>query len=199
MEEVVRDQRGRPAVTTHGEIEQAAFRLFAEHGFEATTIEMIAAQLSIGRRTVSRYYPSKNDIPWGQFDLHLTNFARLLDEQPTAQPLWRAIHSAVLAFNDFPADASPPHRERMALIRNTPALVAHSSLRYHAWRQVIAEYVARREALDPGDPRPRTVAHLSLAVVLSAYDLWLEDPGRNLLTTIDESMTHARSYLCDGL
>ena len=194
MGQTFSELRGRPPATTHAEIEQAAFALFAEHGFEATTVEMIAAELGIGRRTVSRYYPSKNDIPWGQFDLHLAGFRRLLDAQ-SVEPMWRAIHQAVMEFNRFPPDASPPHRERMLLIRNTPALVAHSALRYDAWRRVISEYVADREGLDPDDLLPRTVAHLALAVVLSAYDTWLDDPRRDLEATIDEAMQRIRAFV----
>lgn len=197
MTQIFSEFRGRPPVTTHGDIEQAAFRLFAEHGFEATTVEMIAAELGIGRRTVARYYPSKNDIPWGQFDSHLASFRHLLRDQPTELPIWRAIHEAVLAFNTFPADASPTHRERMALIRSAPSLVAHSSLRYDAWRRIVAEYAAARSGGSADDLRPRTVARVALAVVLSAYDVWLEREDLDLVTTIDRAMTEARAFL-DG-
>ena len=50
----------------------------------------------------------------------------------------------MVEFNRFPADASPPHVDRMRLILETPALQAHSALRYAEWRQVIADYVAER-------------------------------------------------------
>ena len=66
--------RGRPVATTHGEIEQAAFRLFAERGFERTTLDAIATETGIGRRTLFRYFESKNDIPWGRFDRTLDGF-----------------------------------------------------------------------------------------------------------------------------
>src|SRR3546814_15016183 len=59
---------GRPEATSHAEIEQVAFRLFAEHGFDGTTLSAIAEGVGVGRRTLFRYYASKNDIPWGQFD-----------------------------------------------------------------------------------------------------------------------------------
>jgi len=59
---------GRPPVTTHADIEAAAFTLFAQKGFAETTLEDIAQAVGVGRRTIFRYYPSKNDIPWGRFD-----------------------------------------------------------------------------------------------------------------------------------
>ena len=48
------------------ELEHVAFELFDRQGFEGTTIDDIAgAQAGIGRRTFFRYFPSKNDVPWG--------------------------------------------------------------------------------------------------------------------------------------
>ena len=187
--------RGRPVATTHGEIEQAAFRLFAERGFERTTLDAIATETGIGRRTLFRYFESKNDIPWGRFDRTLDGFRILLQQMPDELPLHEAVHRGVVAFNDFDETAVPPHRERMRLILETPALQAHSVLRYAEWRAVIADFVARRTGLAPTDPLPETVSQVSLALALSAYTLWLRSPGPSLHERLDETMTDLRDYL----
>ena len=161
--------RGRPGATSHAAIEQAAFELFARHGFAGTTIEAIARRVGVGTRTVSRYYPSKNDIPWGEFHRTLTDFRRVLDETSNDVPVHVAVHRGVLAFNTFPADARPSHRERMRLILTTPELQAHSVHQYAAWRAVIAEYVAARHDLEPGDLLPQVAGRVALA--LAAYDV----------------------------
>ncbi|WP_141005668.1 mycofactocin system transcriptional regulator [Nocardioides humi] len=192
--------RGRPVATSHAAIEQAAFRLFSERGFAATTLDDIARETGVGRRTLFRYYQSKNDIPWGQFDRTLDHFRALLDEQPADLPVHEAVHRAVVEFNRFPADAHPPHRERMRLILTTPELEAHSVLRYAEWRQVIAEHVAARTGARPDDLVPQVAGHVSLAISLSAYDAWLGRPDAGageLLELIDAAMAALRSYL-DG-
>jgi len=195
--------RGRPAATSHAAIEEAAFRLFAERGFEATTLSDIAEEAGIGQRTLTRYYRSKNDIPWGQFDLTLEHFQDLLTSSPRDLPLWRRVQHAVVAFNRFPDDAQPPHRERMRLILGTPALQAHSVLQYAQWRGVIAEYVAAETGAAPSDPLPRLVGYLSLAIAMSAYEQWLA-PGTDgregelnarLLELLDTAMADLRTYL----
>jgi mycofactocin system transcriptional regulator len=186
---------GRPVATSHADIEAAAFGLFARYGFEHTTLDMIAAEVGVSRRTLFSYYASKNDIPWGQFDRSLEHFHAVLGAMPEDIPLWDAVHRGVRAFNDFPADARPPHLERMRLILGTPALQAHSVLRYVEWRRVIARYVARQTGTDAEAPLPALVGQVSLALALSAYDEWLNDPRRPLLDLISKQMMLLRDYL----
>lgn len=186
---------GRPVATTHGAIEQAAFALFAERGFENTTMDAIANAVGVGKRTLFRYFQSKNDIPWGQFDHTLEGFRQLLTRIPTDTPLWSGVHQGVLAFNDFPGDADPPHRDRMHLILSTPTLQAHSVLKYAAWRDVIADYTARRLGLAPTDLLPSTIGQVSLALALSAYTAWLDDEEADLHQLLDEAMSGLRRYL----
>lgn len=190
--------RGRPEATSHAAIEQAAFTLFAERGFARTTLDAIADAVGVSRRTLFRYYQSKNDIPWGQFDRTLDHFRELLAGQPDDLPVHEAIHRAVVEFNRFPVDAHPPHRERMRLILTTPELQAHSVLRYAEWRQVIAEDVARRGGTLAADLVPQVAGHVSLAISLSAYEHWLAQPSADdgdLLTIIDDAMAGLRAYL----
>lgn len=177
---VKRASAGRPEVTSHAAIEQAAFRLFAERGFEATTLDAIAREVGVGRRTLFRYYRSKNDIPWGQFDRTLEGFRQILAETPEGVGVHEAIGRAVVEFNRFPADASPSHVERMRLLLGTPALQAHSALRYAEWRRVIAEYAAARLGCAPHDLEPRLLGHVALALALSAYEVWLDHPDQDV-------------------
>jgi len=190
-----RSARGRPVATSHAAIEQAAFRLFGERGFASTTLDDIARETGVGRRTLFRYYQSKNDIPWGRFDETLAGFRDLLAGQPDEVPLHVAVHRAVVAFNRFPDDARPSHRDRMRLILTTPELQAHSVLRYADWRAVIAEYVAERTGTAPGALRAQLVAHVSLALALTAYEAWLRDENAVLEELLDQAMAALLDHL----
>ena len=59
---------GRPPSTTHSDLEELCIALFVERGFDATSVDDIAAAAGIARRTFFRYYPSKADVVWGDFD-----------------------------------------------------------------------------------------------------------------------------------
>lgn len=184
-------------MTSHAAIEQAAFRLFARRGFDETTLEAIAQEVGVGRRTLFRYYRSKNDIPWGQFDRTLDGFRAIFASTPAGMSVYDAVGRAVVEFNRFPDDASPPHIDRMRLLLNTPTLQAHSVLRYAEWRRVIAEYAASRLDVSHRDLVPVLLGHVSLGLALTAYELWLRDPERSV-THLLENTLKALSSLVGG-
>jgi mycofactocin system transcriptional regulator len=166
---------GRRPVTSRSEIEHIALDLFSERGFDTTTVDDIAAAAGIGRRTVFRYYASKNDIPWGAFDEELDRMRETFAALPDGIPVMAGVREAVLDFNEVHPDEQPWHRRRLRLILGTPALQAHSTLRYAAWRQVVADYAGTRLGLPPGDLLPQTIGHASLGVALAAYERWLAE------------------------
>jgi len=179
--------QGRPPVTSHAAIEEAAFALFEERGFDATTLDDIAAAVGVGRRTLFRYYPSKNDILWGQFDDGLRGFQATFAAIPQDTPLATAIRDAIIAFNQLDPDAIPQHRQRMRLLLGTPTLLAHSELRYAAWRGVVAQFTAERLGLEPDDLVPTLSGRVALAVALTAYEQWLANPDAKLEQLITAS------------
>ena len=187
--------RGRPGATSHAEIERVAFDLFNEQGFAETTMREIADAVGVGRRTLFRYFESKNDIPWGQFDRTLDGFREILAAMPEDLPLHQAVHHGVVAFNDFPADAQESHRARMRLILETPELQAHSVLRYREWRAVVAEFAAGRMGTAADDPLAQLAGHVALALALAAYERWLASDELGLTDAVGMSMRSLERYL----
>jgi TetR/AcrR family transcriptional regulator, regulator of mycofactocin system len=179
---------GRRRVTSRDELEQAAFALFAAQGFESTTVDEIAAAAGIGRRTFFRYFPSKNDVPWGAFEDELDRMRVRLRACPPEVPLMDAIRLALIDFNRVAPAQVPLHRRRMELILRVPALLAHSTLRFTAWREVVAEFVADRTGRRPGELAPQAIAHAVLGVCVAAYEHWLDDPSADLGELLDDAM-----------
>src|SRR4051794_36114776 len=179
---------GRPPVTTRLEIERVAFALFAERGFDETTVEDIAAAAGIGRRTFFRYFASKNDVVWGEFDAGLRHFAETLDAAGPEQPWMDALRAAVVDFNSLDPELVPLHRDRMELILHVPALQAYATLMYARWREVVTRFVADRTGAKPDDLHPRLVGHTALAAAVAAYEQWLAEPDSNLAELLDASM-----------
>lgn len=182
---------GRPPATSHGEIERIAFALFERFGFAQTTTDQIADAVGIGRRTLFRYFPTKNDIPWGQFSANLADLRAQLAATDPDIPLSEAITEAVVQFNAIDESQMPQHVRRMRLILQTPELQAHATLKYAQWRSVIAEFVARRLNVPITSPQPTIAGHSALAMALAAYEQWLMDPTANvpgLIRTASEDL-----------
>jgi mycofactocin system transcriptional regulator len=186
-------QPGRRRATSLAELEHVAFELFEANGFEQTTVEDMATAAGIGRRTFFRYFPSKNDVPWGMFELELERMRALLKACPRDVRLMDAIRVALVDFNKVEPDQIPRHRRRMELILRVPALLAHSTLRFAAWRAVIAEFVAERTGQRPDALAPQAIAHAVLGVAIAAYEQWLDDKNAELGTLLDLAMHHLAS------
>src|SRR3954453_14644012 len=179
---------GRPPLTTRLEIERVALALCAERGFDETTVEDIAAAAGISRRTFFRYFASKNDVVWGDFDAGLRHFADALDAAEPGQPWMDVLRVAVVDFNSLDPELVRLHRDRMELILHVPALQAYPPLMYARWRDVVTRFVADRTGEKPDDLHPRLVGHTALAAAVAAYEQWLAEPGTDLADLLEESM-----------
>lgn len=171
---------GRRPSTTQDHITSVALDLFVSRGFDDVSVDDVARAAGIARRTLFRYYSSKNAIPWGDFDAYLDHMRNLLDEVPHDVPVGAALRSALLSFNSFDDEETERHRQRMRVILETAALQAYSMTMYAGWRSVVAAFVARRLGLKAADIVPQTTAWTMLGVALSAYEHWLADEAVSL-------------------
>ncbi|WP_415975081.1 mycofactocin system transcriptional regulator [Rhodococcus sp. 077-4] len=177
---------GRRPSTSRGELSDMGIELFASKGFDETSIDDIAEAAGIARRTFFRYFPSKNAVPWGDFDAQLEALSAHLSALPLDVSLPDALRSALLRFNTFPAEETEIHRQRMSLILKNAALQGYSMVMYEGWRAVIAEFVAARTNCAPTDHFPRTVGWVLLGIAISAYEQWLTDDGPSLAELLIE-------------
>ncbi len=188
---------GRRRSTTCDHISDVALDLFSNYGFSEVSVDDVALASGIARRTLFRYYSSKNAIPWGDFDAHLRNFATVLEgTEPTAS-LRAALRAALLDFNSFDDFQTERHRERMRLILHTAELQAYSMTMYAGWRAVVGDFVARRLGAKAGDLVPQTIAWTMLGVALSAYEYWLADDRQSV--SLPQAMSEAFDTVADGL
>ena len=195
MRPVSEHRVGRRRSTTWDHLSNVAIDLFAARGFGEVSVDDVAQAAGIARRTLFRYYPSKNALPWGDFDAHLEHMRDLLADLDPGVPVRDALRTALLAFNTFDEAETARHRRRMRVILETAELQAYSMTMYAGWRAVVAAFVARRLGAKASDLVPQTVAWTMLGVALSAYELWLADESVSLA----EALGDAFDTVSDGL
>jgi TetR/AcrR family transcriptional regulator, regulator of mycofactocin system len=186
---------GRRRSTTPEHITDVALELFTARGFAEVSVDDVAHAAGIARRTLFRYYASKNAILWGDFAAHLAHLQELLDNVDPQVATGEALRAALLEFNTFDECETVRHRQRMRVILETAELQAYSMTMYAGWREVMAGFVAARLGVKTTDPLPQTVAWTMLGVALSAYEQWLSDES----VTLPEALGNAFDVVGAGL
>ena len=116
--------RARKKLLVRDVIEQIALGLFDRRGYDATTVEEIAADVGISPRTFFRYFPSKEDVVFAHHADALARLRNVLDERlRTGGSVIAAVRAAVLALRED-ADRRELEAARLRVIRVTPALTA---------------------------------------------------------------------------
>ena len=179
---------GRPAATSAAELASAAQRLFVAQGFQQTSIEEIAAEVGVSRRTFFRYFPTKADVLWAESPAELGRLRATLAEGDAATPYEDIVVAAVLAALSWAPEHEVWARQRAALIFSTPAVQAHAALVFGQWRAVATEFVARRWNLAASDLLPVAVGHAVLAATLAAHEHWIAHPGSDLAAALREAL-----------
>ena len=141
--------------------------------------------MGVGRRTFFRYFVSKHDVVWGEFDAELLRLRDRLAEAPAEVAMMEVIRRAVVATNRFGASELDELRIRIGLISSVPSLVAHSAVRYAAWCDVVARFVADRTGAAASDLAPQTVARASLGAAEAAFTFWALGGGDDLIGALD--------------
>ncbi|MFI5614263.1 mycofactocin system transcriptional regulator [Amycolatopsis sp. NPDC051903] len=191
------NRRGRPPGTSARALEVIALRLFTERGFHETTVDDIASAAGVSRRTFFRYYESKADVLWNEFDSEVETIRKLLAGTSDALPVFDAVREAVLAANHYHASDVPELRMRMQLINTVTELGASAAIHYDAWERAVSAYVGRRIGQPADSLYPLAVGRVVLAACRAAYERWSARADADLTVYLDASLRAVASGFAD--
>ncbi|WP_431958658.1 mycofactocin system transcriptional regulator [Nocardia lijiangensis] len=183
-----RTTRGRPRGTTKRELEVIAMRLFAEQGFDDTTVDQIAAAAGISGRTFFRYFPTKAEVLWHQFDDEVAALRADFATVPDDVPMMTAVRRVVVNANRYRAEDVPELRRRMHLVATVPALAATAGAHYDAWERAVSAFAGRRLGEPEDGLIPMAVGRTTLAAARAAFDAWLRRADADLTVYLDEAL-----------
>ncbi len=165
-------------------IEDVAMELFALQGFDATTIDQIAAAADIAPRTFFSYFDTKDDVVLADYANRLGRILHELDQRPTDEPAWSALQRSFAAVaSDYAAEADRL-AQRFAIMAATPSVQARSLQLQAGWEHTLTAHLATRLAAASGDPVPRLLAATSVAVMRASLHHWLTTPRSVELPTL---------------
>jgi AcrR family transcriptional regulator len=187
--------RERKKQKTRWAIQEHALRLFAEQGYDATTIDQIAAAAEISPSTFFRYFPTKEDLVIAdEYDDLLVEGLR--SQPPEVSPL-RAVREVMAAtLRQMGPEELARVWERTRLTMAVPALRARSLENFLTTTRVIREAIGQRTGRSPDDLELRVLAGAIVGALVAALELWVElDRGDGFAEIVDQTLVRLESGL----
>jgi AcrR family transcriptional regulator len=190
--------RERKKRQTREKIAGAALRLFAEQGYDRTTLAEIADAADVSPRTIFAYFESKEDILFCDDEASFAELERALADRPPDVSTIDALRAFIAAGN--PSDDNA--RLRKKIIHTDEALRLAGRARFARAEELIAESVARDLGAGPGDIRPTVAAASITAAFTTLIDRFEAQSGEPIsheqaIAILDEVLDFLRGGL-DG-
>jgi AcrR family transcriptional regulator len=189
------DWRQRKKTATRDRIRASALRLFREQGYDATTVEQIAAAAGVSHMTFFRYFPAKEDVALS--DSYDPLIATFIAQTPATWPLIQRIRTVLVQGLRQVYDT-----DRDILLAQNKLIVSTPALRERLWAHQIATQQLILQALgaDQDNPHPsfqdRVTVAASLAAATTAILAWVENDGTpelpDLIEQAFDALTRSR-------
>ena len=166
---------------TRHKISQSSRRLFTTHGFKATTIDQIAEEAGLSRRTFFRYFSTKEAVVFSENEGRLDSFIAMLEKETDPHHLFSGLDACVLLmariFESAKADQLLQHR----LIASAPALQAYELRIDFLWEQRLAQTWLKQLGDDASDEsvlHVRAAAGAAMGMIRAVLHHWYEGECR---------------------
>jgi AcrR family transcriptional regulator len=157
-------------------LERAALALFAEHGYDATTVAQIADRAGLTKSTFFRHFADKREVLFGGQDLLVEQFGDAITNAPpgatAAGCLAAALEAAAAAFTPDRHELAP---QRRAVIAAHSELQERELLKRARLASAMAEALRGRGA---DDTTARLAADMGVLAFSIAYARWAAPENR---------------------
>ena len=167
--------RERKRQQTRERLTRAAMALFLERGFEATTLDDIAAAADISRRSFFHYFASKEDVVFAWHEETTAALIAAVEARPAKESMLTAAENAISA---MVRQLEPGEAIAMArLKRDNPALQARDQVKYEKLERALAVALEKR-AGKPEKLQARLVAMIATGAMRIGGELWAAEGAR---------------------
>ena len=172
------DLRERTRRAVQADIAAAAVGLFLEQGFEVTTMDQVAAAAGVSRRSLFRYFDTKEDMVLGNLRETGRAVQARLAARPADEPPWDALRAALRAMIDEPGHSLTRILKLARMLFDTPSLRARHLEKQLEWLDLLAPEIDKRLPPVTGpDPRARALVACALTCLDTATEAWVRTDG----------------------
>lgn len=171
--------------TVQDQVAAAAMDLFVEQGFEATTVDEIAARAGVSRRSVFRYFGTKEDVVLRTLAGTGEAIREALHDRPAAEAPWEAIQAVAEDLQRAPGWSAQRELAIGRMCAGTDALRARRAEKHQGWVDLLAPEIAPRPAASPvGRQAAEAIVAAALACLDVATDRWVATNGEGDLAAL---------------
>jgi AcrR family transcriptional regulator len=179
--------RERKKAKTRKVLADTATELFAEQGFDHTTVEEIAEACDVSPRTFFRYFSSKEDVLFAAGDERLRQLLDAIRSRPSGEAPLRSMREAALSLVPEYTSDRAQLTTRKRIIAETQSLRSRGLERQLGWEDAVTDALGQRVTDDgPATIELRLVAGVTTATLRAALHTWLEADG-DLAALIDDA------------
>jgi TetR/AcrR family transcriptional regulator, regulator of mycofactocin system len=179
--------RERKKQRTREQIIEAAMGLFAERGYQATTIADIAEAADVAPRTFFSYFPSKEAVVFHNVDADLDGLASALRERLPGETAFDALRRWIDGMFDEMIAREDEGHLRKRLCKEDEGLANFQGGVMARIQELLVEAIAEDLGEPPNALRPRLVAAAAMAALMS-LDSTMEEEGGHSHTGKAESL-----------
>jgi AcrR family transcriptional regulator len=186
---------GRWEPNARGRLAQAAMTLYAEQGFEQTTVAEIAARAGLTERTFFRHFADKREVLFYGMDIARDLLTRTVADAPASATPMEAIGAALQALCAVFQENPERVRLRNAVVSANAELRERELSKLEAFASAVAGALR-----DRGVPElaASLAAETGIAVFKVAFARWISEPGEpDLPGILAESMAELTGVLTD--
>lgn len=167
--------RQKHAEATRRRIRSAALELFADHGFDGTTVEAIAERADVSARTLFRYFPTKETVLFSAAEARFGEIPRLVTARPEEEAPFEAFVAALHESTDDLASDPATRRVVRRLAPEVPYLRTQRAPLADELEREVRVALASRTGTNPDDLALRAMVSAVTACVAVAMWAWIED------------------------
>jgi AcrR family transcriptional regulator len=163
---------GRWEPNARGRLQQAAFELFAERGFEQATVTEIAKRAGLTERTFYRHFADKPEVFFAGLDELSVSLLAAIAAAPDAAAPIEVVGAALETVTTDLQDHRGGARLRQGIIAANAELQERELIKLARTADAIADALRRRGVKDP---TARLAAEAGIAVFRTAWGQWASD------------------------
>lgn len=182
----------------HNDIVDAAFRLFAEQGYDSTTVDDIAAEAGVSRSTFFRSFGSKEAVVFPDHDTLLERVDARLRSSHADSALGSVTDAVKIVLFHYIAEGGRA-RERYRLTSTVPALRERELVSGARYQQLFRRYLSR---WGDGSNDAELRAEVTAAAVVAAHNRvlrrWLRDESPDPRQEIEQALAVVQQTFVRG-